>query len=52
MKRILIAACVSSKCTAAAAELGGTATSMRRTARMTVQDGIRNRFSWVLGFVG
>jgi hypothetical protein len=52
MKRIRIAASVSSKCTAAVAEMGRTATSMRRAARMTVQDGIGNRFSWVLGFFG
>jgi hypothetical protein len=30
----------------------GAATSMRRAARVTVRDGIGNRFSWVWGFVG
>jgi hypothetical protein len=45
LKRICIAASVSSKRIATTAEMGGTATSMRRAARMTVQDGIGDCFS-------
>jgi hypothetical protein len=40
LKRICIAASVSSKRIATVAEKWGTATSMKRAARTTVQDGI------------